>query len=780
MNINDFRQFIVWREEPPVPPATKPRKVPFNHLTRLACNPHEPQRWMSRDEAETIVRGWMPEGRSYSGRPLIDCSVGFVLTDADPFFFLDLDECRSGDGWDEESTAVYNLFPGAAAEISINRNGLHIMGRCDQQLLRNRAHKFDSPKRPKDRWIEFYTTKRFIALGHGFNGDFNLDWTAQLLGFVPEKPASEEIDFEGEFDPKFTGVNWTIEQTISKMLSSQPSAKAAFGEKATIQQLWNIDVDALAQVYPSANGDVFDRSSALGALIWNLAFWCGRNAARMFEIVKMSPLYEAHTKRHGRDMQLWKEINAAVAEVKNVYDHVPVADQTGTSTGGTLFPDKMQEWFDGCVFVSSINRIFDSKTGQLMKPEAFKVIKGGKRFVIDWEPPQNIVTNAFVAFTENRIHKFPQAFATVFRPALPTGAIIYDEHGQALINIYKTPAIGRAKGDVTLFLNHMKKILPDDRDRQIVISWMARCVQRPGKKIRWSPVIISTEGAGKNVIKYVLRHAVGRSYAYSPNAQELKASGSKFNAWAETKVLVFVDEIKTDERRDLLEILKPLISEDEIEIQGKGADQRMGDSVANWLFCSNYADAVPITTDSRRYAVFISPLATAEDLKHERMDDAYFASIFGWLENGGSAIVAEYLHTFPIPFEMETMRAPKTTTTGVAIEKSLTGNQQIIMDAIEDGEAGFRNGWASSTAILRKLEAERVKPLPITNTVSKMMAELGYRLIGRATSPIFEEDRSKPRLYYKGQISPEGRTEAYRQAQGYMPPQKFGWTEQQH
>ena len=37
--------------------------------------------------AEAIVRGWMPEGRSYSGRPLIDCAVGFTLTDADPFFF---------------------------------------------------------------------------------------------------------------------------------------------------------------------------------------------------------------------------------------------------------------------------------------------------------------------------------------------------------------------------------------------------------------------------------------------------------------------------------------------------------------------------------------------------------------------------------------------------------------------------------------------------------------------------------------------------------------------
>ena len=63
-----------------------------------------------------------------------------------------------------------------------------------------------------------------------------------------------------------------------------------------------------------------------------------------------------------------------------------------------------------------------------------------------------------------------------------------------------------------------------------------------------------------------MTHAIGNHYTYAPNAKELGSSGSKFNGWMERKLLLIADEIKTDDRRDLIEILKPMISEETLEI----------------------------------------------------------------------------------------------------------------------------------------------------------------------------------------------------------------------
>lgn len=774
MNINDFRQFIVWREEPPVPPAVKPRKVPFNHLTRFACDPHDPQRWMSRDEAEAIVRGWMPEGRSYSGRPLIDCAVGFTLTDADPFFFLDLDNCRSGDGWDEESTAIYNLFPGAAAEISINRNGLHIMGRCDQQLLRNRAHKFDSPKRRGDKWVEFYTTKRFIALGHGFNGDFNLDWTAQLLGFVPEKPASEEIDFDAGPVANYTGPA-NDDELIAKMLASTGGASVAFGTKASIKSLWEADAAILSQVFPSGNGDVYDRSSADQSLMNSLAFWTGKDAARMDRLFRRSKL--VREKYLQRQDYRASTITSAISGCQKVYDYAPNAGQPaaptvlniggdGETTTGTLFPHQMEEWFAGCTYISGTHRVFDKSTGQLYPPPVFNAMKGGKRFFIDWDGPSNITTSAFTAFTENRIHRFPTAITTCFKPDATPGVIINDA-----VNIYYPDPQPSMPGDASPFVEHIRKLLPNERDQRIILSWMAALVQNKGVKFTWAIALQGAQGNGKTFIADALKKCVGPRYWHTPAAEDLVG---KFNGYLEGKMLINVEEIHMQGRRDVLDVLKPLITNVAVEVQNKGENKHMIDNVANWFFTTNHRDAIVKTGDDRRYAVLFSAQQHARDLKRDGMDvkSGYFERLFDWAEKkGGYAIIHDFLLHYQIDAEFNPLkgchRAPDTSSTSESINTSMGKVEQFIMEAVEAEERGFRNGWISGY-VARNLIKDVAKTTIAPQTLGAMLSTLGYVRVMMATKNILEEDNKRPVLYIRDDLyNSKLAIEDYLLAQGY-------------
>jgi primase-polymerase (primpol)-like protein len=301
-----YRQFINWHEVPDPNPAKKPRKVPFNPRNGHSIDHLKPLNWMTYDEAVA------------TGAP-----VGFVFTNADPYFFFDMDDCWNGTAWTDEATAIFNMFPGAAREISVNGKGLHVVGRCDQMVLSDRRNKFGTANRPN--WLEFYTTERFMALGKGFVGDFNLDWTQQLLTLVPKRPAVDPVAMLSGPVPEYTGPQDDVE-LVRRMIASRGSIAAAFGTKASAKDLWEGDAANLSQVFPSPSGDVYDRSSADASLMAHLAFWTGKDAARMDRLFRMSKLFRPKYEKRAdyRD----NTIRNAISQTRKVYDVPPGVEKT--------------------------------------------------------------------------------------------------------------------------------------------------------------------------------------------------------------------------------------------------------------------------------------------------------------------------------------------------------------------------------------------------------------------------------------------------------------------
>ncbi|MBU2190070.1 MAG: hypothetical protein KJ796_01520, partial [Alphaproteobacteria bacterium] len=268
--LDHYRQFINWHFVPD--PGKKPKKVPFDPVTGFAIDPHDPKHWRSREQCAT------------TGHP-----VGFVLTLRDPLWFFDLDDCKQADGkWTPEAEAVFMSFPGAAGEVSISGNGLHIMGVGDQLRLSDRKHKWISPG---GLHCEFYTTGRFIALGRGFQGNFNLDWTERLLQIVPQKPAVDTSAVFGNGPvPEYTGTADDGE-LIRKMMASRGSIGVQFGTKASFKDLWTGDAANLSQLFKSPSDDVYDRSAADASLMVQLAYWTGKDVARMDRLFRLSALF---------------------------------------------------------------------------------------------------------------------------------------------------------------------------------------------------------------------------------------------------------------------------------------------------------------------------------------------------------------------------------------------------------------------------------------------------------------------------------------------------------
>jgi hypothetical protein len=433
-------------------------------------------------------------------------------------------------------------------------------------------------------------------------------------------------------------------------------------------------------------------------------------------------------------------------------------------SGEYLTHAEQSEWFKGCIFIVNDGQMLTS-SGRFLNANQFNVAFGGKKFIIDTNG--KMVNEPWQAATRSTLWTVPKVDHIRFVPSVAFHEIIVDELGRKGVNVYKPIDVKRQPGDASPFLNHIAALLPDPRDQAVLLAYMAHNVKYPGHKIPWAPVIQSTEGAGKGVIKKIMRHAMGKPYVYYPKATELATSGAQFNAWLRHRLFILVDEIKVDERRELIEVLKPLISEEEAEVQPKGVDQELHDNFSNWLFFTNWKDAIPINKNSRRFAIMYSPLQTVGDLLARGMTEAYFTRLYDWLDAGGAAIVTDYLLNYPIERGSIPMRAPDTSSTSAALDASRSPLERMILEAVEDGLPGFRGGWISLTAVANRIKTTNtVRGNNVSSqTLSTIVEAMGYVSCGRSSRVYFQEDReSRPYLFHYGAAA---NIDGYGPLQGY-------------
>jgi len=416
--------------------------------------------------------------------------------------------------------------------------------------------------------------------------------------------------------------------------------------------------------------------------------------------------------------------------------------------GEILTHVEQQTWFAGCVAIESIGEIL-TPSGRCMNAGRFNMAYGGKQFI--WTSAGKLTDEPWKAATRSTLWRIPKVDHMRFLPEIPYGTEITDELGRVGVNVYRPANIRRLRGDAGPFLRHIAILLPNEADRSILLSYLAHNIKYPGYKIPWAPSIQSAEGAGKGVIKALMRHAMGKPYFYTPKASELAESGAKFNKWLRNRLFILVDEIKVDDKLELIEVLKPLISEEDTEVQAKGIDQDLEDNFSNWLFFTNWKNAIPVSKNARRFAIMFSPLQTIGDLIAAGMDDAYFTALYDWLKADGAAIVTQYLMDYPIERGAIPMRAPMTTSTSEALQLSRSPIERVIAEAVEDALPGFRGGWISAAGVAKRIkESGAVRGSVAPQTIETVVEAMGYVNCGRAPRPYFPEGTMRSTLFHRG------------------------------
>lgn len=693
-------------------------------------DPTDPAEWMSYEQAAA------------TGLPL-----AFSFTADDPFFFLDIDHALQDDGtWNALAAEMCATFAGCAVEVSSSGRGLHIFGIGATTL----------PRRIQDDalGLALYTELRFAALtGTNCSGDVMRPAPPGALDALVTKYLPPTVYASGDFDwtsepvPEWSGP--TDDADLVRRASLVVNASHAFGGKASFADLWEGDVEKLSAAFPPEGGGAFNGSSADAALCAHLAFWTGKDCERMARLLRASGLArDKHARedymqrtvlnacRLSSSVHQDKPLQAPRAEAPAASAEVTRAEEAKPSLiDGSVFvrPEQACDLFAGCVYVRDIHRVW-MPNGELLKPDGFRAWFGGYVFIMD-DVGKKTTDDAFKAFTNNPTIRCPQVASTAFDPKLPPGAIVTDFKGRKAVNTWLPPKVRVVTdGDVSPFTRHVEKLLPVQRDRDILLSWMAALVQFPGHKFTWAPVLQGVEGNGKSFFALCCAKAVSPLYSHTPRNKDLIKD---FNSWMNRKLFAVVDEARVD-TPDMIEAMRNLITEETQTVEPKGVDADSTKVFVNFMFTMNDKKAMRKTRNDRRLAVFYTAQQQEADIARDGLDGDYMQDLYDWAkglhrwkpfgEDYGFAVITDYLQTYPIPDELNPIgaahRAPKTSTHEEAVAGSLGVREQELLEAIDSYRPGFRDGWVSSHYALELLQSSdrRVR----VGALDEILQALGY------------------------------------------------------
>lgn len=206
-----------------------------------------------------------------------------------------------------------------------------------------------------------------------------------------------------------------------------------------------------------------------------------------------------------------------------------------------------------------------------------------------------------------------------FAPGRQTAADTY--------NLWRGLAVSSKAGNWSKAQTHIFQVIcQGNRDHyDYVLGWMAHAIQYPDRPGEVALVLKGARGAGKGVVARWLTKIFGQHGIQVFSGKHLTG---EFNSHLRDCVLLYADEAVWAGDKRAENVLKGLITEPVLMIEGKGRDAIQARNFLHIIMTSNEDWVVPAGRDERRYAVFeVSDRVVG--------NEQYFAELKAEMESGG-------------------------------------------------------------------------------------------------------------------------------------------------
>ena len=309
-----------------------------------------------------------------------------------------------------------------------------------------------------------------------------------------------------------------------------------------------------------------------------------------------------------------------------------------------------------------------------------------------------------------------------FMPGAPE-EVALGPAGDKYLNLWRGFSVKPIPGDWSLIKAHIDGILAngDPDAASYIIKWAAYAVQHPDEPAEVALVLKGNKGCGKGLFGRTMRRLIGQHGLHITSPSHLTG---RFNSHLRDCCLLFADEAIVPGDPEAESVLKGLITEPELAIEGKGVNLVQARNRLHVIMASNHAWVVPATIDERRFAIFDVP----DTHIGER---TYFDPLFHQLENGGPAAMLHDLMHMDLGDWHPRENIPRNDARNKQIAASFKGMDKVMLDLLRVGEIPVEE-WVTAyqpfvaTSVLRDYVQRISGRSDITlNAVASLLTLLG-------------------------------------------------------
>ncbi len=259
-------------------------------------------------------------------------------------------------------------------------------------------------------------------------------------------------------------------------------------------------------------------------------------------------------------------------------------------------------------------------------------------------------------------------------------------------NLWQGLSVEPKVGDWSLMRRHLLDVVCSGNAEhfEYLVGWLARAVQYPGKQGEVAVVLRGGRGTGKGTVGNALMRIFGQHAVYLTNSKHLTGN---FNAHLRDAVFVFADEAFFAGDRAHESVIKGLITDPYLTIEGKYQNAVTARNVTHILMASNERWVVPAGEDERRFFVL-------EMSDRHKQDLEYFDALHAELENGGlPALLHDLLQHDLADFDVRAI--PRTQALADQKLLSLRGVDAWLFNCLQNAAIGYSEWTDAGLTILK-------------------------------------------------------------------------------
>jgi hypothetical protein len=261
--------------------------------------------------------------------------------------------------------------------------------------------------------------------------------------------------------------------------------------------------------------------------------------------------------------------------------------------------------------------------------------------------------------------------------------ITFDPSGKApadLFNMWRGWKVEPAAGNWSMLQDHILEVVCQGSRElyRYVVGWLAFLVQHPAERPETALVLRGKEGTGKSLFGQAVRALAGTHGFQVSNAKHLVGN---FNAHLQNTLVLQADEAFFAGDRGHVSVLKSIITDPEIVIEGKGRDAILCRNRLHVVMTSNEDWVVPASLDARRFAMI--------DVSAKRKGDkAYFTELAAHVRKDATLAAMLFDLQRESLEDFDVREVPQTAALEDQKVRSLDGLQAWLVDVLMQGWLG--------------------------------------------------------------------------------------------